>query len=315
MRLRHVVVNGWFVDEGGTGSGQYLRHLLEALPAASTETRWTLLVPEGRLPSQLPASVTTAVLRLPRLAAPLQKVWWEQVIMPRAASRLRADLLWTPYWAAPLLCSIPQVVTIHDLIPLLLPHYSRGVKQGAYNALVSASARRSTATITVSEASARDVVIHLQIPAERVHAIHHGPNFTHAATGEEVARVRERYRLPRRYFLYLGGFDKRKNLETLMAAYARYLQRGGDAGVRLVIAGRLPEGDTEFAPAPRRIARETGIAAHVDFVGWVDEEDKPALYAGATAFFFPSLYEGFGMPVLEAMQAGAPVVTSGESER
>jgi glycosyltransferase involved in cell wall biosynthesis len=118
--------------------------------------------------------------------------------------------------------------------------------------------------------------------------------------------------LPDRYFLYLGGYDARKNVATTLAAYARYLELGGDPSVKLVLAGQLPREDTLFTPDPRRQSAALGLGDAVLFPGPIDEIDKAALYAGATAFVFPSLYEGFGMMVLEAMAAGTPVITSGD---
>jgi glycosyltransferase involved in cell wall biosynthesis len=123
--------------------------------------------------------------------------------------------------------------------------------------------------------------------------------------------VRARYRLPERYFLYLGSFEVRKNVRNILLAYRRYLDRGGDPAVALVIAGQLPARHTAFAPDPQKIAAELNLQDQVRFCGWVAEKDKPALYVLATAYLFPSLYEGFGMMLLEAMQAGAPVITSG----
>ncbi len=143
----------------------------------------------------------------------------------------------------------------------------------------------------------------------------------------ELQRVREKYQLPERFILYLGGFDVRKNVPRLVRAYARFLRVqdrvsdfGGlprppksDEAPFLVIAGRLPAADTEFTPDPRRIVAEEGIANRVQFTGWVDEADKPALYSLASAFVFPSLYEGFGLPVAEAAACGTPVLTSNRS--
>jgi len=320
--LRHVVINGWFLGRHDAGSGQYLHHLLEALPHRAAEanpngppTQWTVLVPHGTTTAQPLAAlpqVAVMPLTLPSLPGPLAKLWWEQVAVPRQARRLRADLLWVPYWASPLWRSVPTVVTVHDLIPLLLPGYREGVAQRLYNALVSASARRADAVITVSHAAARDIVAHLHVPASRVHVVHHGPNQPSLPARDDahLAAVRARYNLPDRYFLYLGGFDARKNVGVALAAYKRYLELGGDAGVRFVVAGRLPAADTPFAPDPRPVAAALGLGEQVHFTGWVDEADKPALYAMSVGYIFPSLYEGFGMMVLEAQQAGAPVVTS-----
>jgi glycosyltransferase involved in cell wall biosynthesis len=132
-----------------------------------------------------------------------------------------------------------------------------------------------------------------------------------AQSAAEIATVRERYQLPERYFLYLGGFDMRKNVDATLAGYARYLALGGDPAIKLVLAGQLPAQDSAFAPDPRRQAAAYGVSNAVHFCGRVEEGDKAVIYAQATAFVFPSLYEGFGMMILEAMAAGTPVITSG----
>ncbi len=232
--------------------------------------------------------------------------------MPAAARRLGADLLFVPYWAAPFWQPVPTVVTVHDLIPLLLPLYRGDILNRLYTGLVSITARRAAAIITVSQAGAQDVTTHLHIPAKRVFPVHHGPNVQESnpqAPSSQDA-IRAKYALPDRYFLYLGGFDARKNVEGILAAYRRYLDKGGDPAVKLVLAGKLPQRDTPFFPDPRRMAAALNLDEQVCYAGWVDEADKPALYAGATAYLFPSHYEGFGMMLLEAMAAGCPVITS-----
>ena len=310
----HIAINGWFVGRSATGSGQYIDHLLAHLPRQAGDVHFSLLLPRTEpSPTALPAGVTPVPVALPAWPENWRKLWWEQVAVPRAAARLGADLLWVPYWAAPWWQPVPVCVTIHDLIPYLLPDYRGGLHHRLYTALVAHTARRSAAILTVSQASARDIARHLHIPAERIHVVYHGPNQPDAPQPrpEQLDAVRAKYRLPERYFLYLGGFDIRKNLAATMLAYRRYLGQGGDPAVKLVIAGKLPEQDSTFAPDPRRLAAEQGLSAdQVVCCGWVDEVDKPALYTMATAFVFPSLYEGFGMMVLEAMMAGTPVVTS-----
>jgi glycosyltransferase involved in cell wall biosynthesis len=125
--------------------------------------------------------------------------------------------------------------------------------------------------------------------------------------------IRARYGLPERYALYLGGFDVRKNVATALLTYRWAGPTIGET-CPLVIAGRLPERDSPFAPHPRRLIREQGIdERHVHFIGFVAEADKPALYRGAVVFIFPSRYEGFGLPPLEALACGTPVVGSNAS--
>ncbi|MCS6828499.1 MAG: glycosyltransferase family 4 protein [Caldilinea sp.] len=315
-----VAVNGWMAGRLASGSGQYLAHLLDWLPRATPPVKIALLLPAHH--SMANAGVAESRRRwpqidvvsvsLPPLPENLAKVWWEQVAAPRAAHRLGADVYFVPYWAPPAWSPLPVVTTIHDLIPLLLPAYRGGLLQRLYTHLVSRTARGATAILTVSEAAARDIIAYLQVEPARVRVVHHGPNQEGFATldAAHLQRVRVRYALPERFFLYIGGFDVRKNVQAVVKGYARFRARGGDPTIKLVLAGALPTQDTPFFPDPRRLAQEAGCAADVHFCGWIEEEDKPALYALATAFIFPSLYEGFGMMILEAMQAGTPVVTS-----
>lgn len=311
-----IVVNGWFFRQLTTGSGQYLHHLMAQFAAQEKRIGATLLVPVGELTDQpdIPwPGVAIKSLPLPPLPKNLRKLWWEQVTVPWVAQQVGADVLWVPYWAGPLWQPCPTVVTVHDIIHLLAPAYRGGKLQQLYTSLVAYTAKRATAIITVSQAAATDIVTHLQIPGERVHAIYNGANQAENVRPDAalLAAVRQKYSLPDRFFLYLGGFDVRKNVTGTLHAYRRYLDRGGDPAVRLVIAGKLPTQDSAFTPDPQKIVTELNLLTQVQFCGWVDEADKPALYALATAYLFPGFYEGFGMMVIEAMQAGTPVITSG----
>ncbi|MCB0122048.1 MAG: glycosyltransferase family 4 protein, partial [Caldilineaceae bacterium] len=249
-------------------------------------------------------------VRLPPLPGQLRKLCWEQIAVPLAARRLDADLLWVPYWAAPLWQPCPVIVTVHDIIHRILPAYHGGILQRLYTQLVSYTAQRAAAMITVSHAAGRDITATLAPADDRLHIVHNGLTTNPAYAADDVAAIRRKYQLPKRFFLYLGGFDRRKNVPTTLAAYKRYLDKGGDPAVQLVIAGELPTVDCTFSPDPRRIAAELMLTDHVHFCGYVEEEEKAALYALATAYIFPGLYEGFGLMVLEAMQAGTPVITS-----
>jgi len=195
--------------------------------------------------------------------------------------------------------------------------------------LVAAAARRAEAIITVSQASKRDIVRYLHIPPERIHVTYEAAGETFQPVEDEacpgpsrraqLTAVRQKYALPERYLLYLGGFDQRKNLSALLRAFAllvnkqRHCVLSLSKEARLVIAGNLPGQDTPLFPDPRRLVRELGVEERAIFTGWVAEEDKPAILSGATAFVFPSLYEGFGLPALEAMACGTPVIASNRS--
>lgn len=312
-----ILVNGWFLDQLATGSGQYLTALAEWLPRVDAAHDFILVCPgpvarsvqAANLPSHFTVQDSRFTHRLARLSPNLAKLWFEQIAFPAACRRLRADVAFVPYWGSPWWAPCPVAVTIHDLIPLLLPAYRGGLAQRAYTWLVSRTARRAAAVLTDSEASKRDIIAHLGIPAGRIHAIHLAadPHYRPVTDPATQAQVRAKYKLPPGPFLlYLGGFDVRKNLTRTISAYARLLDRLTQAGAArplpaLVIAGKAPATGSAFAPDPRPVAERLGVTPQVHFTGWVDEADKPALYALATATLFVSEYEGFGLPVLEAM--------------
>jgi glycosyltransferase involved in cell wall biosynthesis len=248
-----VAINAWFVDQPTTGSGQYLVHLLQAYAARSLSDRFLLLVGSKQ---RIPASLTSLgpSFEWGQLRTPLDgqhrylaKLWFEQVCVPRACRAWGATLLHVPYWASPLYSPVPAIVTVHDLIPLLLPAYRGGLLGRLYTSLVARTARRTEAVLTDSEASRADIVRELGIPVGRVRAIHLAAEdrFQPIADPAMLTSVRDRLGLPGRYLLYLGGFDVRKNVGRILQAFARL--KADD--VQLVIAGRLPARDTPFAPA------------------------------------------------------------------
>lgn len=319
-----IVINGWFIAQSATGSGQYLAALLEWLPRVGGEHEFIVVRPATAESAKEPSSQTIAPSRfashvsrltshISRLSPDIAKLWFEQVAFPRACRQLKADVAFVPYWAAPLWSPCPVVVTIHDLIPRLLPLYRGGPLQRAYTALVSYTARRAAAVLTDSEAARRDIIARLRLPPQRVRAIHLAADPRHRPITDEaeLARVRTKYGLPAGPFLlYLGGFDARKNVVRMIEAYARLIGREPAAG-DLVVAGRLPAADTPFTPDPRPVAARLGIAERVRFIGPVDEADKPALYSLALATVFVSEYEGFGLPIVEAMMCQTDLARAG----
>jgi glycosyltransferase involved in cell wall biosynthesis len=314
-------VNGAFWGMSGSGSGQYLHHLVTNL--TSTEEDLTCFLPTTVVQDPAPPEAMFKPVPTPfdggiaGRYADLAKVWFEQVSFPRACASQGIEVAHVPYFAPPLRPTCPTVVTIHDLIPLRLPEYAASRRARLYIRLVSRAASEATLILTDSQASARDIQELLHIPPRRIRAIYlavnrDGPVAYRPMSDEASQPLRQRLGLSRPYLLYLGGFDRRKRVPELLRAFADAERVLSD--VDLVIAGQLPAEDTAFAPDPRPLARDLSIDARVHFVGWIPEEDKPALLAGARAFFFPSIYEGFGLPVLEALACGTPaVVASGSS--
>lgn len=303
--MRRVAMNGWFYDQPQVGSGQYVRNLWRELSARG-DLACTLVQPQG-------GDVNVPIRRWGSLA----KVWWETVDVPRAVAP-SVDVLHYPYFAAPLRSRCPVVVTIHDLIPLLFPEYSANPQVKLYNALIVAAARRAAAIIAVSEHTRSDIIQHLHIPDERVHVTYEAVTAAfRPQPAAAVAAVTQRYGLDR-YIFYIGGLNRHKNVVALLAAYARARSRLPQP-CPLVIAGKAHSDNPAVFPDLGAAASALSLTwsdgpaatgADVRFLGFVAEEEKPALYSGAAAFVYPSLYEGFGFCPLEAMACGAPVICS-----
>ncbi|HWW93480.1 MAG TPA: glycosyltransferase family 1 protein, partial [Vicinamibacteria bacterium] len=234
----------------------------------------------------------------------------EQITIPVKLRRLGAELLHSPHYVRPVLCTIPSVVTIHDCIHLLFPEYLPSRMSWRYAHFMMGNAiRRSALVFTVSEASRRDILrFYPWADPERVLVV---PNAIDAAMledpgPEEMERVKERYQIRGRFVLFAGNIKPHKNLERLIAAFGRVKQRPGHDDLKLFIIG---DEVTRYGSL-RRSVEGAGVRQDVRFFGFVPDRTLAALYRLASAFAFPSLYEGFGLPPLEAMACGTPVVTS-----
>ena len=305
-----IAINGMFWNQPTTGSGQYVRALVAALRECAPQNEYVVIPPvPGGGRQEAGGGRQEAGGRRRSAVENISKVWFEQIAFVRACRRARADVAHVPYFGSPLVSLTPTVVTIHDLIPLVLPAYRGSLLVRAYTALAAQSARRAATIIADSEHSRRDIITHLRIDAARVRVVYLAAD-AHYRPLDDATRIealRRKLGLPENYLLYLGGYDQRKNVRVILDAFARAeLYR---AGYRLVLAGVNLGRDSEFFPDPRRLAREVNLPADaLCLLGWVEEEDKVALYAGARAFLFPSRYEGFGLPPLEAMASGTPVL-------
>jgi glycosyltransferase involved in cell wall biosynthesis len=239
---------------------------------------------------------------------------WEQTALPLLLRRLRIDVLHSPHHHTPLLGGFGagrpgQVVTFHDVTFLLLPKRYSLVRRLYMEALTRAAARRADAIIAPSQSARADVVRALGRPAERVVVIPEAaaPSYQPVRDDDQIASVRARYSLPDRFVLSVGSLEPGKNRSRLIRACAAL--HGTRFGCPLIVVGQPAwayEGD--YA-----LVRDLGMRDAVRFLGYVPDVDMPALYSAATLFAFPSLHEGFGLPVLEAMACGTPVVTSNVS--
>ncbi len=302
--------NGEMLRAPHTGSGQYSVALLAAFAAfPSVRVRVLSPVPLAGCPGAVVVA-PPAFVRGERA----RKVWWEQIGLEIAARRARADLVHTPYFAAPVAGRLPHVVTVHDVIPLKLPEYAGGRAMASYLRLVAAGTRRAMQVLTDSDCSRRDAIALLRLDPRRVATVPlaAGPEFAAPPDEAEIVRVREKFGLGAgRVVFNVAGLDVRKNVATLLRAFALALPELDDDAT-LVIGGRA-HGNAALYPDLQPLAHALGIAGRVRFPGAVSAAEKLALYHTAAAYVAPSRYEGFGLTPLEAMACGTPVIAAGAS--
>jgi glycosyltransferase involved in cell wall biosynthesis len=288
------------------GVGQYTRHLAEGLARTCGGDRLTLFYFDFRRKRRgnLPAGVATRAVRwVPgRLVA---QCWKRLDFPPFEWFAGSADLYHFPNFVLPPLRSRAKaVVTVHDMAFMKFPAFAEDRNRRYLDARIRDTVRRADAVITDSEVSARDIRELLGVQETRVHGIHLGVSpAMRRAPPAAVERVRRQYGLDRPYLLSVSTIEPRKNLTFMIDVFDRL--RGFDG--ELVVAG-MPGWKCEPVFAAMRSAR---MASRIRYIRYVSDADLPALYSGATAFLCTSHYEGFGLPPVEAMACGVPVVSSG----
>ncbi len=313
-----IGINTLFFRHPASGSGQYLIHLLNALADIDTKNEYVLVGPDA-LPANVAKQLHVPFVHYAKAVAgplgrnpSLEKMAWEQWTGPREARRLGVDVFHVPHFAPPLLTgSTPVVATIHDAIPLRLPLYHAKARTKVYSSVVSRAAHKATMIITVSQHAKQDIIELLKLPAERIRVIYQAvsDDMQPVLDPEKLAAARARYGITGPYIFYLGGLDARKNVPQLVRAFAHLYQRLGNPNLQLLISGNPDKRSGALFPDPRPVAANLDMSGQILY-RFVEDEDKAAVYSGASAFVFPSLYEGFGLDPLEAMACGAPVICS-----
>jgi glycosyltransferase involved in cell wall biosynthesis len=238
--------------------------------------------------------------------SPARRLIWEQSSFPRLARNSHLDLLHSLHYTRPLSLPCRSVVTFHDLTFFLYPHLHTRSKRVFFPLAIRFSARQADALIAVSESTRRDAIRLLGVPQQKVHTTQLGVDSAFRPVQDEGLRagVRQKYRLPERFILYVGLVEPRKNLPLLIQAYQSLVELGSSHP--LVVVGR-------FGWMHQQVLQEIttlGLKDKILFTGYVPQLDLPIVYNLASLFVYPTLYEGFGLPALEALACGTPVITS-----
>jgi glycosyltransferase involved in cell wall biosynthesis len=289
------------------GIGTYIRNLVRHLARIDRVTEYILIVQPGDI--EIPTELGDNFRAVPDWSRAYSIR--EQLTIPLDLRREKVDLFHAPHYVLPPLTPCKSVVTIHDCIHLRFPQYLPNRLGYVYaRSSLWVATHRATRVLTVSETSKRDILRYFRVPESKIDVIYNAidERLGEAPSDAEMSQVRERYQLNDPFVLYAGNIKPHKNLERLIEAF-NSLRRGGLEHVKLLIIG---DEISKYASLRRAVHRYK-LHKHVRFFGFVTDKTLASLYRLASVFVFPSLYEGFGLPPLEAMAAGTPVITSNVS--
>jgi glycosyltransferase involved in cell wall biosynthesis len=302
-------------DYRNAGVSRYIKGIASHLPLVPGEEDYVLFTNQ-----HVPAwpGVEGPRLRVRSTAlpttSPMIRILWEQTVLPVLASGYQLDVLHAPLNVQPVACTVPVVLTIHDLTFIKYPDRFQALKQRYLATLTRYSARRARRILADSAATKRDVERYFGIAPHKVQVVYPGvdPDFRPHQSGSDTERAalasfRSRQGLPEHFVLYLGTLEPRKNVDRLVAAFAEVVKRGLPHALVLA-GGKGWQFESIFAAVDRY-----GLTERVIFPGYVSRDEQPLWYTASDLFVYPSLYEGFGLPPLEALACGVPVVTSNTS--
>jgi glycosyltransferase involved in cell wall biosynthesis len=284
--------------------------LLRGLQRVPAEHRYVLLTAQ---PERYASFVDDARFQIVRAPIPIQQrdaiLFEHQLFEPLALRRLRPQVVHSPGLASLLLWHGPRVLTVHDVAFLHLPEQMSRASLYYWKYLALPSARRVTRIVTVSNQSRQEIAQELGIPLGRIDTVYNSidDQFRAKIPTESIAQAQARYQLSAPYILFVGTIQARKNVGALIRAFEHLASEM--PGVQLVLAGGI-SGNSE---AIVREAKQSPVAGRIRLTGRVEYEDLPAIYAGARVLVLPSKFEGFGLPIIEAMACGTPVVANNAS--
>lgn len=289
----------------GAGISWYIVNLLKSLGRVSPEfLRYSIFLRDRAFQGQAPA-LSLRFSRLPT-QQPAVRILWEQFIQPVALSRAGVDLLHALAFVSPVAVKVPVVVTVYDLSFLRYPEAFRPFNRWYLSHFTARSVKQAKAVVAISESTRQDVINFLKTPPERVHTVYCGVDAAfHPLPPAQVAAFRARQQLPEQFILFLGTLEPRKNVAGLLRAYAQWRAHDSQAWP-LVLAG----GKGWYYAEIFKLVEALNLTAWVRFPGYVPQDELPLWYNAASLFVYPSHFEGFGLPVLEAMACGTPVITS-----
>jgi glycosyltransferase involved in cell wall biosynthesis len=303
----HIGLNAHLLSSSqsyrGAGISWYIRNLLKNLDQVSPDFLQYRVFLSDRAFRE--PSLALQYSRLPT-RRPLVRILWEQLIQPLALRRAKVDLLHAMAFVAPVAVPCPFVVTVYDLSFWRYPDAFRPFNRWYLKHFTAYSVKRARAVIAISESTRQDVIKFLNVPPDRVHTIYCGVDGNFRSLPEaKVAAFKKAHQLPDTFVLFLGTLEPRKNIDGLIRAFARWREED-PAAPPLIVAGAK---GWYYAKIFEQV-EALNLTDSIRFPGYIPQDELPLWYNAASLFVYPSHFEGFGLPTLEAMACGTPVITS-----
>jgi len=324
-----IGINASFARKANTGIGQVTVNFLKKLtefPISKSQypnSEFVLYLeedlPKGfRLPKNFKKKIFLPLWRRDDL---IRKIWWEKYSLPAKIKKDGCDIFFSLYQSATILPEkIKHIMLVHDIIPHLFPEYLNNVRKNKYYDLTRKAAEKAGKIITISKRSEKDLIQHWHLdPAKiTVSRIDVDNVYKKEPSKIESSKVLKKYKLKPGYIYNAGGLETRKNVETLIRAYKDLLERNKQSHFledfpQLVISGKLMPELSPLILDAEKMVNELNLSQYVKLLDFVPQRDMPALYQNAALFVYPSFYEGFGLPILEAMNQNVPVIASKRS--
>jgi glycosyltransferase involved in cell wall biosynthesis len=302
-----IAINARFSGQNTIeGYGRFTNGLVQAMASAFTADEFIMMYDRQPEISVMRARNISEMVKGPAARHPLLWKLWYDVSMPSMAGKAEADIIFSPDGFCSLHCSIPQVLAIHDLAYLHYPFGISRLYRAYYRYYTPQFIRKAKHIVTVSEFSMQDIIDHYPHAKGKISVIHNAADRGFIPLDWKAKdRVKEKYAGGSEYFLYAGAIHPRKNLVNLLKGFSWFKKRQR-SGMNLILAGRLAWGADEFVKQMQTYKYRDEVL----MTGYIPDEEMQQLVGAAYALVYPSHWEGFGLPVLEAMQSGVPVITS-----
>jgi glycosyltransferase involved in cell wall biosynthesis len=311
-----IGINASFLRKQNTGIGQVTANFLKKLTEISADDNQYFLYLEEDVELALPENFHKRIF-LPAYKRDdlIRKIWWEKFSLPKIAKGDNCEAFLSLYQSPTIMPKkIKHVVVAHDIIPKLFPQYLNNFRKKIYQHLAERGLKKADRIIAVSHRTEKDLIKHLGIGASKIAVSYIDVDeiYKKEVSQQDSVNILKKYKLKENYIYSGGGLEMRKNTESVLRAYKILLEAYGNASwlPGVVISGKLMPNLAPLVTDVQQTVEGLDLKDHVTLLDYVPQSDLPALYKNAVIFVYPSLYEGFGLPVLEAMNQGTPVITS-----